>query len=67
MGKGDRKTRKGKISIGSYGNTRKRKKRTVSIQESTTKKATSSKSKSDKGKASTKKTTTKKSSSKKEE
>lgn len=32
MGKGDKKTKRGKISMGSYGNTRKRKKE-VKIEE----------------------------------
>lgn len=35
MGKGDIKTKKGKITIGSYGNTRKRKTKTVSVTPKT--------------------------------
>ncbi|HXC05578.1 MAG TPA: 30S ribosomal protein THX [Bacteroidia bacterium] len=39
MGKGDKKTRKGKITIGSYGNTRPRKKATGAASKAAPKKA----------------------------
>ena len=73
MGKGDRKTKKGKIRLGSYGKVRPRKKATVSYvakivvkepvettkKEATKKKVTTKKTVAKK-KATTKKTTAKK-------
>lgn len=62
MGKGDKKTEKGKRSMGSFGNTRKRKKSPYLISEP--KKKTAKKSSANKV---TDKKTTKKASSKKED
>lgn len=39
MGKGDKKTKKGKIAIGSYGNSRKRKSNTAKVTQTQSKKA----------------------------
>lgn len=73
MGKGDKKTTKGKRAMGSYGNTRKKKKKSpkfVAVSEKTTKKDTTKKAvakKTTTKKTTAKKTTTKKTSSKKED
>lgn len=69
MGKGDRKTRKGKISIGSYGNLRKRKKssgqpvvakKEESVEKPAAKKTTAKKETTAKKATAAKKTTAKK-------
>ena len=65
MGKGDKKSKKGKISSGSYGVSRKRKKKTVFVAE--IKKATPKKEKDpvEETKAPTKKVAAKKTTTKK--
>ncbi len=62
MGKGDRKTKKGKIRLGSYGKVRPRKKTTVTYVAKTVEKekVEETKKKDTKKKATTKKTTAKK-------
>lgn len=66
MGKGDRKTTKGKRIIGSYGNTRKRKKSTPTVAEAKPKKKAAPK-KAAESKPAAKKTTAKKAPAKKAE
>jgi len=62
MGKGDRKTKKGKIRLGSYGKVRPRKKTTVTYVAKTVEKekGETTKKKAAKKKATTKKTVAKK-------
>ncbi len=66
MGKGDRRTTKGKRILGTYGNTRKRKKSTPTVAEAKPKKKAAPK-KAAKKKAAAKKTTAKKAPAKKAE
>lgn len=65
MGKGDKKTKKGKISSGSYGVTRKRKKKAVFVAKPKAKKAAPKKEEAPVEEETTKKTVAKKPAAKK--